>query len=150
MIVNVIDQQKDLKISPEQVERLVQTVIEFEGQKCDEVNVYFIDTPTICQLHEEFFDDPSPTDCISFPMDEEDDEEEYRILGEVFVCPATAIEYAGQHKGNAYQETSLYIIHGLLHLMGYDDIEDEDIALMRKSEKRHMSHLQKLKLLLQP
>lgn len=149
MIVNVIDQQFALDISAEQVERLVQQVIESEGQTCNEVNVYFVDTPTICQLHEQFFDDPSSTDCISLPMDEEG-EEQYRILGEVFICPATAIDYAAKHKGNAYQETSLYIVHSLLHLMGYDDIEDEDISLMRQAEERHMNNLQLLGLQLQP
>lgn len=149
VIINVIDQQTALNISVEQVERLVQKVIELEGQTCDEVNVYFVDTPTICQLHAQFFDDPSPTDCISFPMDKEG-QEEYRLLGEVLICPAIAIDYVAEHTGNAYQETSLYLVHGLLHLMDYDDVEDEKVVLMREAEERHMRHLQSLGLLLQP
>jgi probable rRNA maturation factor len=148
VIVNVIDQQTDLKISTKQVENLVHAVIKLEGQRCDEVNVYLVDTSAICELHEDFFDDPSPTDCISFPLDS--DEEEYRILGEVFVCPATAIKYAAEHEGDMYRETSLYLVHSLLHLMGYDDIEDEEIALIRRAEQRHMHNLQTLDLQLHP
>lgn len=148
MIVNVIDQQTDLKISIDQVRKIVPHVIHGEGQTCDEVNIYFVDTPTICQLHEQFFQDPSPTDCISFPLDEEDDELSYRILGEVFVCPATAIAYAVQQQTDCYEETTLYIVHGLLHLMGYDDLQEEDCALMRQAEARHMQELKALNLLL--
>lgn len=147
MIVNVSDQQLALKISIDEVQRLVDRVISNEGQHCDEVNIYFVDTPTICQLHEEFFQDPSPTDCMTFPMDEEEEEDfHYRILGEVFVCPATAIAYAAQHKIDPYEETTLYIIHGLLHLMGFDDLEEEDCQLMRQAEARHMQELKKLNL----
>lgn len=148
MIVNFTNEQVELNISTEQIDRLVREVVDFEGQTCDEVNIYFVDTPTICSLHEQFFNDPSPTDCISFPMDEEQTDEYHRILGEVFVCPATAIEYANNHKENPYKETSLYIVHGLLHLMGYDDSEDEDIVKMRQAEDRHITHLQALGLLL--
>ena len=141
MIVNVFNQQLALKISKDQVERLVEKVLHEEGQSCDEVNIYFVDTSTICQLHEQFFQDPSPTDCISFPMDEQKDETYYRILGEVFVCPDTALEYSRKHKTNPYEETSLYIIHGLLHLMGYDDNKEKDRNHMRQAEVRHMQIL---------
>lgn len=147
MIINVSNEQKALKISVRQVKHLVQKVIESEGKTCDEVNIYFVDTPSICQLHEQFFNDPSTTDCISFPIDDDEcDKEGYRILGEVFVCPATAINYVAKDQGNPYQETTLYIVHGLLHLMGYDDIKEKDISLMRQAEERHMHNLQLLNL----
>jgi probable rRNA maturation factor len=150
VIVNISDQQTALKISADQVRRLVQHVIQAEGQTCDEVNVYFVDTPTICQLHEQFFQDPSPTDCISFPIDEEQGKEgEFRLLGEIFVCPAAAIDYAARHEGNAYEETTLYIIHSLLHLMGYDDIDEKETSRMRQAEERHMHQLYSLGLQLQ-
>lgn len=150
MIVNVIDQQTALHISVDQVQRLIQQVIKKEGQVCDEVNIYFVDTSAICQLHEQFFNDPSPTDCISFPIDEEQGEEVHsRLLGEVFVCPATAMTYAAEHGGDAYKETTLYLVHGLLHLMGYGDLEEEDIFLMQKAEEHHMHNLQSLNLQLQ-
>ena len=70
------------------------------------------------------------------------------MLGEVFVCPATAIAYAAEHGNDPHQETSLYIVHGLLHLMGYDDLDDASILLMRQAEERHMNQLQTLGLLL--
>lgn len=154
MIVNVIDQQAALKISVDQVEQLVRQVLVKEEQRCDEVSIYFVDTPAISQLHAQFFDDPSPTDCMSFPMDEMNDmdkeEFHYRVLGDVFICPSTAIAYAAEHGGDAYLETTLYVVHGLLHLMGYDDLEEEDIRYMREAEASHLLNLQTLNAHLQP
>lgn len=139
MIIHVIDKQSDLKISPASVQKIVTLVIQGEKQTCDEVSVYLIETEEMCELHERFFGDPSPTDCISLPMDEEDDELGYRILGDVFICPETAVIYAKKHPDTTpEEETTLYIIHGILHLLGYDDIEDEDIAEMRKAETRYV------------
>lgn len=150
VIVNVSNQQTELKISVNQVRQLVREVIKKERQICSEVNIYFVNTSIIMQLHEQFFDDPSPTDCISFPMDKKEEEKIYSyLLGEVFICPATAIAYAARHVGDPYKETTLYLVHGLLHLMGYNDLEEQDIILMRQAEKRHMQHLQKLNLQLQ-
>src|SRR5262249_50239789 len=98
--------------------------------------------------HARFFDDPTPTDCISFPMDDAESEE-WRVLGEIFVCPKAAIRYTEEHGGNPFIETTLYIGHGLLHLMGYDDMNLIDEEQMRQAEKRHMAHLKALGLLMQ-
>lgn len=149
MIVNVFNSQKTLKIDPDAVVPLVQQVIKSEKQSCDEVSIYFVNTKKICKLHKDFFDDPSTTDCISFPLDDDDDFP-YRILGEVFVCPETALKYAEDHEGDPFEETTLYIVHGLLHLMGYDDIDEKKRALMRLAEAKHMKKLKKLDLYLKP
>ena len=74
---------------------------------------------------------------------------ELKILGEIFVCPKTAIEYAVQYKKNPYEEVTLYIVHGLLHLLGYDDIEKNARNLMRKAERKHMKALTQKGLILQ-
>ncbi len=138
--VDVINEQTDLSIDLDKVVEVARTVISFEGEACDEVALHFVTAERICELHDQFFDDPSLTDCITLPIDEEDDEM-YRHLGEVFVCPFTAKEYVRDHKGNEYEELTLYIVHGLLHLMGYDDIDDADREAMRAAETRHMQHL---------
>lgn len=143
MDVCVINQQETLLLRPSVVEALASAVIEFEGIRCDEVSIHFVDVAEISDLHSQFFNDPSPTDCISFPMDEED-EGGYRVLGDVFVCPEVAFDYAKQNNHDPLREITLYIVHGLLHLMGYDDIQDIDISEMRAAEQRHMDHLKAL------
>ncbi len=139
MKILVFNRQKDLPLSSPSVRSVVKQVLLTEQRSTDELSLYFVTTEEICHLHEQFFDDPSPTDCISFPMDERE-KTDYHILGEVFVCPQAAIEQV-MTIGEAYQEATLYLVHGILHLLGYDDIRKSDIKKMREAEARNMKAL---------
>src|ERR1700722_17053191 len=82
----------------------------------DEVSFYFVSKRKICQLHKEFFNDPTSTDCITFPLDSPDEEKSaYHVLGEAFICPLTALTYAKLHKIDPYEELYRYVIHCILH-----------------------------------
>jgi probable rRNA maturation factor len=135
--VQVFQDQQDLPISEASVKALVTRFNAFHRVVFDEVTIHFVDTPAICDLHDQFFQDPSPTDCISFPMDSAD-EEGYKIMGDVFVCPETARQFVEVHGGNIYEEITLYIVHGLLHLLGFDDLSAEDEQVMRAEEARFL------------
>ena len=50
------------------------------------------------------------------------------------MCPEVALNYAKDNQIDFEEELTLYIVHGLLHLLGYDDIEEEDRVEMRKQE----------------
>ena len=142
MIISIYNSQKDLKISKKQTRLLVCSVLSFLKIFPQEMALYFVSKKKISELHLQFFSDPSPTDCMTFPLDE-------NFLGEVFICPQVAIEYAEQRGLDPYEETSLYIIHGLLHLIGYTDLEKKEREKMRKKEKSCMRHLKKNKICLQ-
>lgn len=146
MIIHISNRQKVLKVSKPHIKKIVREVIALEKQRCDEVSLHFVSVKEICSLHEQFFNDPSQTDCISLPMDGAD-EAHYRILGEIFVCAETAIQYADSHKTDPDRELILYVIHGLLHLFGFDDIETKDRLKMRARERKHMAHLKALELI---
>lgn len=142
MNINVIQDQTTLPLSDASVRRLVTAFCSAAQVQYDEVTIHFIDTKEMCALHAEFFDDPSPTDCISFPMDDpEEATSGYKVMGDVFVCPDTAAAYVKEHGGDIYEETTLYTIHGLLHLIGYDDIDEGDRAAMRSAESFHIERL---------
>ena len=68
-------------------------------------------------------------------MDNQQEISPYKILGDIFVCTDVACQYAKEHNIDSYNEMTLYVIHGLLHLIGYDDIEENDKKAMRKKEK---------------
>lgn len=140
--VHVFQDQYHLPISTSSVIALVQDFIKYSKVSFDEVSIYFVETSEISQLHAQFFNDPTTTDCISFPMDDAEDEG-YRVMGDVFVCPETATSYVKIHGGDSYQETTLYVVHGLLHLLGYDDIEDEDRQKMRDAESTYLARVEK-------
>ena len=143
----IFNNQKDLSLPEDIVKVIASEVVAFEGVTFDEAAIHFVDEPTICALHKRYFDDPTPTDCISFPMDNAT-EEGYKVLGEIFVCPKAALTYAEEHKNSPYEETTLYVVHGLLHLMGYDDMNEADRAKMRDAEDRHMRNLKNKGLIL--
>lgn len=147
MHVAVSNTQKLFPIDSDAVVALAKRVIADEGRSCDEVSIHFVGTKKICSLHRIYFDDPSVTDCISFPIDNEEGDP-YSVLGEVFVCPQTACNYVKKHGGALYEEITLYIVHGLLHLLGYDDIEEDDIRIIRERESYHMNNLRLSNLLL--
>lgn len=137
MDVTVINRQKDLKLSVRRAKALVRAVLDAENVECSEISIYFVSEKRISELHGEFFNDPTPTDCITFPIDCE-------TLGEIFVCPKAAIDYCKKKGGDPLTETALYIIHGILHLLGYDDLDPKMKRVMRKKEKQCMAHLKDL------
>lgn len=149
MNIQVIQEEISLPINLASVEKLVKDFASFYKVKFDEASIHFVTTETISDLHSRFFNDPTTTDCISFPMDDAD-EEGYRVLGDVFVCPETAEHYVRQHGGNIYQEVTLYTVHGLLHLLGYDDLDEEERALMKTEEVGYLEHIENKELWIHP
>ena len=143
MKTHIHNSQKDLPLSRKAVRALVKVVLDHLKSSHSEVSIYFVTSRKISRLHEEFFDDPKTTDCISFPLDEEH-------LGEIFVCPKTAIDYATAKGKDPFDETALYIVHGLLHCLGYDDLEPSSRRTMRKKEKSCMALIKKQDIRLQP
>jgi probable rRNA maturation factor len=73
------------------------------------VHFALVDRATMAQIHGQFLDDPTETDVITFPY------------GEILVCPAVAKDRAASYGLEIEQEVLLYCLHGLLHLIGYDD-----------------------------
>lgn len=121
--VIVEDAQSDLKVQLSDVEVLVLSLLKETKIQTSEVSVYLLSASAIAELHEELFNDPSVTDCISVPINE-------NFLGEIFVCPSVAIAYAKKENLCPWKELSLYIIHSYLHLIGYRDGAPEEKQVM--------------------
>jgi probable rRNA maturation factor len=136
--VSIYNDQKNLKISKKHVENIVKAIFERERVLFGEIIINFVGKKTISKIHQKFFNDPSPTDCITFPIDKTFDEAS--LLGEIFICPKMALEYS---KKDPYIETILYLVHSILHLLGYNDISKEDKIVMRKKEKSCINFLKK-------
>ena len=153
MIVSIFNRQKDLPLEHERekIARIANVVVQEEQEIFDEVSIFFITNKAMCQKHKKFFNDPSPTDCISFPMDKDEAFDlGTRILGDIFICPQTALLYAQENQKDPYTEMTLYLVHGLLHLLGFDDIERAQRKIMRSKEKKYMKLLSHQSLQLSP
>lgn len=117
------------------MKKVVSFLLQYLQIDTDLVSFYFVTQAAICRLHHRFFDDPSPTDCITLPLDPlERDSQTYHILGEAFICPKTAITYAKQRHLDPYDELYRYLIHCLLHFKGYTDTTQAERTRMKKKE----------------
>jgi len=138
-----------LKRQQNKIRSFVSFVLDQEKVTCNEVGVFFISDRSMRKMHKVFFNDSSPTDCISLPIDEPQEAVGHVYLGDIFVCPETAIRYSAKKSTDPYKEITLYILHGLLHLIGYDDIDPDDRKRMRKIEKKYMNCFEKHGFILQ-
>ena len=143
--VHVANEQHDMAINSSRIEAIVNALLHLHDVVTDEVCIHFVTPEKIGELHEKFFGNPAFTDCISLPIDRPDENTYPHVLGECFICPKAALEYNSKAP---LRELSLYIVHCLLHLLGFDDIEEGDIAEMRRREREAMTHLKKKNLLL--
>ena len=104
-----------------------------------QISVAVVDDPTIAELHKKYLGDPDPTDVLSFVL-----EQSFGVLeGEVIVSAETALASAPRYGCTADDELLRYVIHGTLHLVGYDDTTPPGRAVMRKQEKKYLLAIQK-------
>ncbi|MDQ8196227.1 rRNA maturation RNase YbeY [Coraliomargarita sp. SDUM461004] len=101
-----------------------------------ELSIAFVSDAEIAQVHADFMDDPTPTDVITFPADEAMDS-----AGEIIVSVDHARTRAAELGEPFSRELSLYLVHGWLHLAGYDDRNESDRAAMRSAEQKALSIL---------
>jgi probable rRNA maturation factor len=87
-----------------------------------EVEVSILSDKAIAQVHADFLDDPTPTDVITFHH------------GEILVSADTAALAGPEHGHTVTQELLLYIIHGLMHLAGWEDEDPEECAEMHRRQ----------------
>ena len=99
------------------------------------LSVAFVTEETICSLHKQFLNDPTPTDVITFP----DDEDISERTGEICISVDEALKYVHLH--SLEQELTLYLVHGWLHLAGYDDLNEVDRRVMRTMEQKTLQFL---------
>lgn len=94
-----------------------------------ELSLVFLTDAALAQLHADFLDDPTTTDVITFEGDAS-----VGVAGEVCVSADTAAAYAKEHGRDFSEELTLYLIHGWLHLAGYDDLQPAKKREMRRAE----------------
>jgi probable rRNA maturation factor len=97
-----------------------------EGLAEGELSLSFVDEAEIEDLHVRYLHEPGPTDVLSFPLDGED-ERGVRVLGDVVIAPAVA---ARNNPADPAAELRLLVVHGVLHLLGYDHEEEDEKAQM--------------------
>ncbi len=119
------------------VKRAVCAVLEEEGfEGCAEVSVTLVSSREIRELNKTWRGADRPTDVLSFPLKEDGFGEKYTPLGDVIVCPAVIYRQSREFGTTYRQEFCLMVIHSVLHLLGWDHMEEkEKKEMFEKQEK---------------
>jgi probable rRNA maturation factor len=112
---------------------LARTTLAAEGVARSELSLSFVTTEEMADLHRTYLGEEGPTDVLSFPL-EESDEDDVRILGDVVIAPAVA---AANRPQDAPAELRLLLVHGILHLLGHDHEDEADRAEMWAKQERY-------------
>ncbi len=140
IIANETNEKIDMD---EKLKSVVKTVLETEGLPLEyEVSITFVDIDEIHKLNKEFRNVDRPTDVLSFPMDEDFSIEGVdTMLGDIVISMDVAKEQAKDFGHSLDREIMYLTAHSMLHLLGYDHMEDEEKSEMRAREKEVMKKL---------
>ncbi|MGB0264318.1 MAG: rRNA maturation RNase YbeY [Opitutales bacterium] len=125
--------------APEQATRALFAAIEASEQfaiQPGELSVVFVDDSEIARVHADFMNDATATDVITFQADPA-----MQSAGEIIVSVDHARNRSKEFGVPFSRELSLYLIHGWLHLAGYDDRSESDRAQMRAAEQSALALL---------
>lgn len=144
--IEISDHQSCLEVDPRQLEQVARDTLAAEQVASAEISIALLDDAAIHAVNREHLDHDHPTDVISFvyaarrpgnagipvapPRGQGLD-----IEGEVLISTQTALRTAAEYGWQPQDELTLYLVHGLLHLCGYDDLTEDELRLMRERER---------------
>jgi probable rRNA maturation factor len=153
--VHGVDEQTDQPVDVARWVALAHAVLDAEGVRGDaELSITFVDEKVMAELNGRFMGADGPTDVLAFPIDDPIEPGRWPdagstgpdreppeladlpvLLGDVVVCPAVAARQAPEHAGTFDDELALLVVHGVLHVLGYDHAAPEETARMQAKER---------------
>jgi probable rRNA maturation factor len=127
------DRQDDVPLDIAGLSALAEETLVGEDAANAELSISFVTEREIADLNSRYAGEDGPTDVLSFPMGDLD-EDGVRILGDVIVAPAVGARNNADDPGG---EIRLLIVHGILHLLGHDHMVDADRAEMWARQERY-------------
>ncbi len=139
MFLNTDEINESEFISSEQLEEIAKTILSDYYEEEPDFTLTFVTEDSIRELNKTYRDTDSVTDVLSFESDGEIDPETGReYLGDIVVCLEQAKRQAEQSGHSVKNEIALLEIHGLLHLLGYDHMDEEQHAEMWKYQNMYL------------
>ena len=125
-----------LRLDEAALRRLIACVLTAEARPLHYLGIILADHDTVLTLNRTYLAHDYLTDVLSFPLGDEDDE---TVDGEVYVDLDTAAERHEAYATSFEDEARRYVVHGLLHLIGYDDATDAERQAMRRLEDQYLA-----------
>jgi len=139
----IVDITKEIEgyedVVPEKIESYIKEIIAKEYPPEDRplyISLLLTDNETIHEINKNYRNKDSATDVISFAYNEDEENDGfYEVLGDIIISLEKVKEQSFDY-GHSYDREFYYVLtHGILHLLGYDHIEEEDKEEMRKKEE---------------
>jgi probable rRNA maturation factor len=141
--IQINDAQHALELDADSAAALAAFVLEAErAPEPLEVSIALVDDAAIAELNARYLEHEGPTDVLAFPMGNDAPPESVgaAVLGDVVISAERAVAYCRDHGGDPLDELALYLVHGLLHLLGYDDLTESDCARMHERQDELLRH----------
>ena len=135
--VEIGNESERVPFDAERAADLIRRILADEGIRRGVVEVTVVGDPAIHRLNAQFLGHDRPTDVLAFEMDS--NPKEALLEGSVVVSDETALDRARDYAWSAENELLLYVVHGVLHLVGYDDHAPDDERLMRAKEREYLA-----------
>jgi probable rRNA maturation factor len=136
--IEITDLQDHVRLDKKMILQVVRRVIKEEGRSAKSLSIVLTDNRHIRDLNREYLGRDGITDVISFPLEDLDWPGGHcsngGINGEIIASAELAVQQAQTTNTDPRAELMLYLVHGLLHLMGYDDRKPEQARQMHARE----------------
>ena len=134
MPVHFFNESSDFYLAdPMAAESWLEKVCQEENQNLGELSVVFCDDEYLLKINQDYLQHDFYTDIITFDYSDKDS-----ISGDLFLSIERIAENAKNHDTNFQHELHRVMVHGLLHLLGYQDKEEEDQLIMRNKEDHYL------------
>ncbi|MHC4985603.1 MAG: rRNA maturation RNase YbeY [Planctomycetota bacterium] len=130
--ITISSTQHALRVPRRQIAALVDAVARAEDVILDHVDIAVVSADQIARINRQHLSHRGPTDVISFDLSGDEDA---GVVAQLIVCADLAVREGPKHGHRPQHELLLYVVHGLLHVMGYDDVSDPLAAAMRRRQE---------------
>ena len=138
----MIDVRLEGAVDPVGVEAIAARALEVLGLREAELSIVLCDDAFIHPLNRDYRGKDRPTDVLSFPQREgEKSDPDDPVLGDIVLSVERARAQANERGHSLETEMRVLLVHGILHLLGYDHEEDDDAEAMEAEERRILSEL---------
>ena len=149
-MITITNEQAAVAIDTGKLEAQAQKLLSFLGYSDFDLGILLADSATMHRYNKKYRDKDRPTDILSFPYHDslkagetimpasEDD----KNVGDIILCPAYIQDDLKRWEQPFEKRMNVLLIHGILHLLGYDHIKDEEYEVMKQKEEELLSHLE--------
>jgi len=137
MEINLKNHQKKVRLNSPQILKITKIILKVQGIRQALLSIVFVSHQKIRALNKKFLNRDYGTDVLAFDLSEHgpSKRKSTSVTGDIIISTDAAIQNTKAFDVPLTQEITLYVIHGILHLCGYDDHKPRDIKKMRKREQ---------------